>query len=91
MIERKAKINNEQGIHCRPASVILKEMRDYEGDIYILTDNGEAKLLSVMGLLGLGLDKGRDITIRVEGSDEEEVSKRLVDLFEFNYDYPPRK
>ena len=91
MIEKKAKICNEQGIHCRPASVILKEMREYDGEIHILSDNGEAKLLSVMSLLGLGLDKGREITIRVDGPNEEEVGKRLVDLFEYNYDFPPRE
>jgi phosphocarrier protein len=88
MIEKTATIQNEQGIHCRPASVILNEMKGYTGDIHIFADGRGAKLMSVMGLLGLGLERGRTITIRVDGPDEEAVCGSLVDLFEYNFDFP---
>ena len=91
MIEKSATIQNEQGIHCRPASVILNEMKAYTGSVRISADGRESELMSVMGLLGLGLECGRSITITVDGPDEEAVCSSLVDLFEFNFDFPPNE
>lgn len=91
MTEREVIIRNEQGIHCRPAAVILKETKDYEGEIRVRTESGEANLVSVMSLLSLGLEHGRKITIHVDGPDEEKVADKLAELFEYNFDFPPRE
>lgn len=91
MTERKATIKNGQGIHCRPAAVILKEVKGYEGDIEIHSDHGQAQLKSVMSLLGLGLDHGCRIAIRVSGPEEEQMADKLAGLFEYEFDFPPRE
>jgi len=91
MIEREATIRNGQGIHCRPSAVILKEVKGYEGEITIASGHGEARLESVMSLLGLGLDRGCRISIRVAGPEEEKMADKLVNLFEYDYDFPPRE
>ena len=90
MIEKKAVIKNEQGIHCRPSAAILNETKGYQGEIEVVTDNGSTKLNSVMALLSLGLDHGREVTIRVEGPNEEAMAQKLVGLFEYQFDFPPR-
>ena len=90
MIERSATVRNEMGIHCRPSAVILEAVKDYEGVILVTSESGDANLKSVLELISLGLFRGADVTIRVEGPDEEAMCSRLVELFETHFDFPPR-
>ncbi len=91
MVERTATIRNAMGIHCRPSSVILKTVKDYQGKIKVFTDQGTSELTSVMDLLSLCLECGKMITIRVEGPREEAMCADLVKLFETHFDFPPRQ
>lgn len=43
-----------------------------------------------MALIGLGLEEGTEIVVRVEGPDEEDQCRRLVELFETHFDFPHR-
>ena len=81
-------IRNKAGIHCRPSAVIIKEMTGYEGEVRISTATGECDIRSVMGLLTLGLVHGVEVTIRVNGPDEEQWGVVLMELFTRIYDYP---
>jgi len=90
MIEKVAIIRNGAGIHCRPASVILKDLMGYKGEITIRAATGSCRLASVMELLTLCLEKGTEVTLTVEGVDEERTAARLVELFEREYDFPPQ-
>ena len=89
MIEVKATIRNEAGIHCRPSALIVKTLIAYEGAITISTENGEADCRSIMGLLSLAMEQGTGVTIWVEGPEEEFMSKKMVELFETEFDFPP--
>lgn len=90
MARKKAVIQNEQGIHCRPAAVILKEVASYPGRVLVECDNGESPLDSVLDLMALCLSKGTSIFINVEGPDDEAYCDKLVKLFEYHFDFPPR-
>lgn len=90
MIERSAVIRNEQGIHCRPSAVIVKALMQFAGDVTAVTEEGEADCRSIMGLLSLGLQKDCRVLIRVSGPDEERLCEQLVQLFETEFDFPPR-
>ncbi len=90
MIERTATVQNQQGIHCRPSAVIVREAMNYPGVINAKYDGRESNLRSVMDLLILGLKQGAEITIQVSGPDETQFCGRLVELFETHFDFPPR-
>ncbi len=90
VVEQRAIIRNSAGIHCRPSACIVKAVASYPGQITILAPAGECDPRSIMALIGLGLDEGTEIVIRVEGPDEEEQCRRLVELFETHYDFPHR-
>ena len=84
-----ATVRNEYGIHCRPSAVIVKECQSYPGTIRVETelgDEGDAK--NLMALMGLGISCGTDVTIKVEGPDEEAMAQKMVELFERNFDFP---
>jgi phosphocarrier protein len=91
MVRKQAVIKNSMGIHCRPSAVILNATSDYDGECRVIADSGETDLNSVMGLLALGLQQGDAITIEIEGPDEESFCQQLVELFETQFDFPPRE
>lgn len=88
MVKRKAVVQNEAGIHCRPSAVLVTEGCAYEGEIKVQAQAGTCSLKSALELIMLGLEKGTEVTITVSGPDEETEAKRLVDLFETHFDFP---
>jgi len=64
--------------------------RDYPGQIVATAKGGQTDLKSVLGLLMLGLEHGHEVRLAVTGPDEEAFCRQLVDLFETDFDFPPR-
>lgn len=90
MFEAKAVVKNEAGIHCRPSAVLVKEGTVYPGDILVTAESGTCTLTSALECIMLGLEQGAEVTIQVTGPDEENFCKRLVELFETHFDFPPQ-
>ena len=92
MLERSVTIRNKAGIHCRPSGVILNAVRDeFPGHRFRLAANGdEIELGSMLDLLSLGLARGAEARLTVEGPEAEKALKRIGDLFEYEFDFPPR-
>ena len=90
MVEARAVIKNEAGIHCRPSAILVKEGCAYDGEILVEAASGTCTLTSALELIMLGLEKGTEITIQVSGPHEEDELKKLVELFETHFDFPPR-
>jgi phosphocarrier protein len=91
MVEKKTVVRNKAGIHVRPSGVILEETKNYPGRIEVEANGTSLELNNVMGLLSLGLVQGNEVTLRVEGPDEEEEAEKMAELFARKFDFPPRK
>ncbi len=89
MQTKHAIIANAQGIHCRPSALIVKEFQGYPGNIKISNHSGSCDVSSVMQLLSLEMNKGSKVTVEVEGENEEATAKRLVELLQTHFDFPP--
>lgn len=90
MVSKQAVIHNEMGIHVRPTGVIIQEAGSYPCDITVSAHGIDTDLKDHMGLLALGLCKGDAVNITVSGPDEEKVCDALVELFQRDFDFPPR-
>ena len=55
--------------------------------ILITGPRGASKLTSILDLLTMGLQKGETVTISVTGEKEEELCKKLAELFETEFDF----
>jgi phosphocarrier protein HPr len=82
MITREAKIVNSLGLHARPASLFVKTAAKFESDITVEKDGVEVNGKSIMGVMMLAAEQGSSITIKADGSDEEEAIKALLQLVE---------
>ncbi len=94
MQERYFTVRNKAGIHCRPSGVILTAMKNEFPDHFFEVVNPSGTRLeinSMLALLTLELTCGTRALLRVEGIDEERAIERLCELFEHEFDFPPRK
>ena len=92
MKERRVVIRNRAGIHCRPSAVILNAIRDeFPGYRFeISAPAGDAELGSMLDLLSLELAQGTEAVLKVDGPEPEKALKRIGDLLEHEFDFPPR-
>ena len=52
----------------------------FSSNVVIGMDNRRINVKSIMGIMGLGLDVNKIITIEAEGNDEEEAVEALTDF-----------
>lgn len=83
-MEKDFIIANENGLHARPATVLVSIASKFECDITITYNGITVDLKSIMNILSLGLKRGSQITIRTNGIDEVEalniITKNIVEL-----------
>ena len=80
-ISRKLKVENEYGIHARPAALIVKEAARYTADIYLEKDGNRVSCKSIMGLMTIEGFPGSWVTLIASGSDAADALDSLEALF----------
>jgi phosphocarrier protein HPr len=81
MISKDYLITAADGIHARPATVLIRLTRNYKSAISLKKDEKVVRLNSMLNILGLGTKGGDMITVIVEGEDEEAASHAIDDFF----------
>ena len=77
LMEKKFIIQNEQGLHARPAAIFVQIANKYESDIVVKKGRQEVNGKSIMGLLTLAAEKGAKLHIKVNGPDAKEAIQEL--------------
>lgn len=82
MAERKVVVTNETGLHARPAASLVQFVKNYPGEVTIIKEDKEANAKSIFNVMSLGIAKGTEIKLIVEGDDEEKFADELVEFVE---------
>ncbi|MCR5763793.1 MAG: HPr family phosphocarrier protein [Treponema sp.] len=61
------------GIHARPAGVLVKEAAKFKSDITVACKGKEASAKKLFALMKLGAKQNDVITVTVSGEDEDEA------------------
>ncbi|MBD5521699.1 MAG: HPr family phosphocarrier protein [Lachnospiraceae bacterium] len=77
-------ITDKEGIHARPAGELVKLAKEYTSSVSIFKDGKKADAKKVFGLMGLGVKNGMEITVQVEGDDEEAACEGIKTFLENN-------
>jgi phosphocarrier protein len=85
MITTKITVDNEVGLHARPATLFVKAAQKYEAVIIVLYDGNSANAKSLLSLLALGVGKGGEVTLTADGNDEKEALAALTRLIKENF------
>ena len=72
MYTQNVTINNEVGLHARPATFFIQKANEFKSGI-------------LLGVLSLGIVKGTTITLLADGADEKEAVTALCELVSNNF------
>ncbi|MGK2897019.1 MAG: HPr family phosphocarrier protein [Candidatus Makana argininalis] len=78
MYQKKIKIDAKNGIHTRPAVMLVTEAKKFISDITIHSKGKSANAKSLFKLQSLDLSKNTIIEIVAEGEDEYKAINHLV-------------
>lgn len=86
MVTKNVTVINDQGIHMRPAGLLVAEAKKFKGtEITLETAEKKAKGSSVMQIMAAGIKKGTEVTITCSGPDEAAALGAFVNLFETGF------
>ena len=73
-------IQNQVGLHARPATFFIQKANEFKSSIWVEKDERRVNAKSLLGVLSLGIMGGTQIRIIAVGSDEEQAVEELVKL-----------
>ena len=82
MMEKKAIVKCETGIHARPALTVVKEASKFKSEVLIVKDGNEYNAKSIVAIMCMAAVKNDEITIKTTGVDEEAAAVAMVKLIE---------
>ncbi len=77
MIKKTITIGLDSGLEARPVAMLVQIASQYESTVYVEGKSGRVNAKSIMGMMTLGKGSGEDITLAVEGPDEEAALNKL--------------
>ena len=80
MIMKEATVNNQVGLHARPATFFIQKANEFKSSIWVEKDERRVNAKSLLGVLSLGIVKGTAISLIADGPDEEDAVNALVEL-----------
>ena len=84
MKEFKHIINDPMGLHARPAGMLVKACAGYASAVTITAPTGKADAKRLMAVMRLAAKQGMELTVSVEGADEEKAAAELKAFLEAN-------
>lgn len=82
------RIINEAGLHARPASELVKAASQFKSEISVRSITKASNAVnakSILGILTLGVERGHEIELTVEGEDEVQAIQYLRQLIESGF------
>ena len=80
MVEGRVEIINVLGLHARAAARFVRTATKYRARVTVSKDGTTTDGKSILGILFLAAAIGSEITIAVDGEDENAALKALVEL-----------
>jgi phosphocarrier protein HPr len=77
-------ITDKDGIHARPAGLLVKKAASFPCEITIKKEDKTVSLKKLIALMNLGIKSGQKITIIVNGEQEEKTAVELENFMKEN-------
>ena len=75
-------IQDEVGIHARPAGLLAKKAKEFQSAITLEKDGKSVNLTKLMAVMGMGVKHGDTVTVSIDGADEETAFAELQTFFQ---------
>lgn len=80
MFTQEVTVNNEVGLHARPATYFIQKASEFKSGIWVEKEERRVNAKSLLGVLSLGIVKGTTITLIADGPDAKEAVEALAQL-----------
>lgn len=84
-VVRKVRVVNQQGLHTRPATAIVKMLQDCKSDVKFQLKKDVINAKSILSILMLAATKNSLITVTIQGEDAEEMMEKVVHAFQTGF------
>ena len=78
-------VQNQVGLHARPATFFIQKANEFKSSIWVEKEERRVNAKSLLGVLSLGIVGGITIRIIADGNDEEEAVDALVSLVQSGF------
>ena len=85
MYTQEITVQNEVGLHARPATYFIQKANEFKSGIWVEKEERRVNAKSLLGVLSLGIVGGTNIRIIADGNDEAEAVDGLVALVESGF------
>lgn len=85
MVKKKITVTNPEGIHARPASLLVKVAANYKSDFFIHSHGYQINGKSILGVLTLAAECGAELELEFSGEDEVQAMESILLLFKNNF------
>ena len=75
MYMKETTVNNQVGLHARPATFFIQKANEFKSSIWVEKDDRRVNAKSLLGIV-----KGTAINLIADGPDEEAAINALVEL-----------
>jgi phosphocarrier protein HPr len=83
---RTTTVASSSGLHARPASLFVQTVTASGHAVTIAKGDRSANAASILGLLGLGVNTGDEVTLTVSGDDADATADSLVEFLNTDHD-----
>ena len=77
-------IGDEMGIHARPAGLLVKKVKELDSKVTIRKGEAAAEGARLMAIMAMGIKCNDEVSIEIEGGDEEASLAAVKAFFEEN-------
>jgi phosphocarrier protein HPr len=84
-ITRNVVVRNPQGLHARPADLVVREASRFRAEIMLEKDGYRVDCKSILSLLTLGAECGTQMSLSAEGIDAEQAVALIGELFDSGF------
>lgn len=77
-------ITDSDGIHARPAGLLVKEAGKYKSDIILRLGEKEGDAKRIFSVMSLGVKCGQKIGVTIAGEDEDLAARAMEEFLKEN-------
>ena len=85
MYSQEAVVNNQVGLHARPATFFIQKANEFKSSIWVEKEERKVNAKSLLGVLSLGIVKGTPIKLIADGPDEKEAVEALYKMISSDF------
>jgi len=82
MLTQNVEITNKLGLHARASARLTQLVAQFSSEVFLSRNGRRVNAKSIMGVMMLAANKGSTVFVEIDGKDENEAMKALVQLIE---------